>query len=245
MKSVYYLALFVTLAVFPTIGFAADKAEIEAIIKEYLQNHPEVILQSLKKYEATQRKRQEETTFNDSIKNRVKLEVAGSPVKGPEDAKITIFEFSDFQCPYCARSQVVVEEVLKRHKGNIRIVFKHLPLSFHKKAKDASRASMAAGEQGKFWEYKAKLMASLNQWANGNAPQLFILYAKELGLDVKKFEEDQKKESYNKAIEKDVALAGRIGARGTPTFVINGVIVRGAQPIEHFEKVIALTLKEG
>ena len=246
MKRFFTIALLFALFLFPTSGFAeADKAEIEAIVKEYIEKHPEIIINSVRNYEIKKKKVEAEAQFNQSFKNRVDVSIGEAPVKGPDNAKITMFEFSDFQCPYCGRSQATINQIYNKYKGNIRLVFKHLPLSIHAKAKPAARAAMAAGEQGKFWEYKLKLMANMQNWGGGNEKALFTQYARELKLDIKKFEEDQKKESFGKIIADDMAVAQKIGARGTPTFVINGVIVRGAQPLQHFEKVVQKLLSDG
>ena len=246
MKRIFAIALLFASSFFPSSSFAeADKTEIEAIVKEYIEKHPEVIIESVRNYEIKKKQAQAEAQFNQSFINRVDVSIGEAPAKGPDDAKITMFEFSDFQCPYCGRSQATINQIYNKYKGNIKVVFKHLPLSIHAKAKPAARAAMAAGEQGKFWEYKLKLMATMQNWGGGNEKALFTQYAKELNLDIKKFEEDQKKESFGKIIADDMAVAQKIGARGTPTFVINGVIVRGAQPLKHFEKVIEKLLNEG
>lgn len=245
-KRIFTAALLLAALFYPTSGFAErDKAEIEAIIKEYIEKNPDIILQSVRNYEIKMREAQREQEFRQALKKRVDVSIGEAPVKGPDNAKITIFEFSDFQCPYCARSQTALNQVYKEHEGNIKIVFKHLPLSIHAKAKDAARAAMSAGEQGKFWEYKSLLMSTMPEWSRGDEKALFIQYAKQLKLDIPRFEKDQKKESFGKIIESDLAVAKKIGATGTPTFVINGVIVKGAVPLEHFEKVIKEILKDG
>ena len=80
------------------------------------------------------------------------LPIGSSAIKGNKDAKISIVEFSDFQCPYCARLQPTLRDVLKAYPNDVKLVFKDFPLSFHKQAKNAAKASRAAGEQGKYWE---------------------------------------------------------------------------------------------
>ena len=246
MKCILAITLLFATSFFPTTGFAeADRAEIEAIVKEYIEKHPDIIINSVRKYDAKLKEAQKKAQFQQSFNTRVDVSIDKAPVKGPDNAKITVFEFSDFQCPYCGRSQATINQLYKKYEGNIRFVFKHLPLNIHAKAKPAARAAMAAGEQGKFWEYKSKLMTNMQNWSRGNEKELFIQYAKELKLDIKKFKEDQQKENFGKIIDDDMALAQKIGARATPTFVINGVVVRGAQPLQHFEKVIEKILNEG
>src|SRR5690606_24663433 len=88
-----------------------------------------------------------------------KMPVGGSPVKGPEHAKVTIVEFSEFQCPFCNRVGPTLKKIAETYKDDVRIVFKHNPLPFHKDAKPAALASYAAQKLGKFWEYHDKLFA--------------------------------------------------------------------------------------
>ncbi|MCB1652998.1 MAG: thioredoxin domain-containing protein, partial [Pseudomonadales bacterium] len=167
------------------------------------------------------------------------LDLAGSPVLGQDDAPVTIVAFSDFQCPFCARAANTISSLTSAFPNQIRLVFKHRPLSFHRQAKLAAIASMAAHRQGKFWPYHDKLFANRR---NLNRDDL-IGYARDLGMDLAAFESDLNDDQLKKFVEKDDAMAVRLGARGTPTFFINGYRVVGAQPLSRFKQIIRDILK--
>ena len=171
---------------------------------------------------------------------KVNIEVGGAPVKGPKNAPVTVVAFSDFQCPYCARGVPLLKEVEDKYKGKVRIAFKHLPLDFHANAKPAAEASMAANEQGKFWEYHDKLFQNQQQL---DRPAL-EKYAQDLGLNMGKFKAALDSGKYKKLVEDDARLAGQVGASGTPTFFINGKSVVGAVPFPEFAKSIDEALAE-
>ena len=154
--------------------------------------------------------------------------------KGPDDALVTIVEFSDFQCPFCKRVMPTLERVEKTYGDDVRLVFRHQPLPFHKQAPLASEYALAAGEQGKFWEMHDMLFE--NQKAL--MPDDLERYAKDLGLDLGKIKAFIASGKGKKMIAADQAVANRIGARGTPAFFVNGEKISGAQPYANFEKVI-------
>ena len=164
---------------------------------------------------------------------------AHSPFKGPANAPVTLVEFSEFQCPFCSRVGPTLKQLEKDYAGKLKIVFMHQPLPFHDNAQIAAEASMAANEQGKFWEYHDKLFA--NQKALGR-PEL-EKYATELGLDLAKFKDALDKGKFKDAVKKDSELGHKVGAGGTPTFFINGRKLVGAQPVEKFKMVIDAELK--
>ena len=162
-----------------------------------------------------------------------------APSKGPKDAKVTIVAFSDFECPFCARVNPTIDQILKTYGNDVRFVFRHLPLSFHRNAKSAAEAAMAAHEQGKFWEMHDKLFANQRQLSREN----YEKWAEEIGLDMKKFRAALDSGKYSDYVDRDTTDANRVGARGTPAFFINGRLVSGAQPFENFKRVIDEELK--
>lgn len=178
--------------------------------------------------------------MENQFKNPVKIPVGNSPIKGPEDAKITIIEFSDFQCPYCSRADKTMQEVLKAYPKDVRLVFKNLPLPFHKQAEPAARAALAAGKQGKFWEMHDAMFK--NQ--RGLNTEFFNKTAADIGIDVEKFKKDFGSEEVKQMVKDDADLARKHGIRGTPGFFVNGVAVKGAYPFDHFKKIIDRWLKE-
>src|SRR5262245_41542419 len=163
------------------------------------------------------------------------VNTAGAQAKGPETAPVTIVEFSDFQCPFCRRVTPTLKQIEDTYKDNVRIVWKHLPLSFHKDAAGAALAAEAAGKQGKFWEFHDRLFADQTKLG----PEDLKQHAKDLSLDMKRFETDlQNGGEEKKRIDADVAEANALGIKGTPGIFINGRFVEGAQPYEVFAKII-------
>ena len=149
------------------------------------------------------------------------------PVKGPATAAVTVVEFSDFQCPFCGRAIPAVKDVEAAFPRDVRIVWKHLPLSFHQNAMPAALAAEAAREQGgpaKFWAMHDKLFA--NQAALSEAT--YEQYARELGLDLARFKKDVADPKLKARVQEDAQLAQRVGVNGTPTFIVNGETVVGS-----------------
>lgn len=170
---------------------------------------------------------------------RVEVAVGDGPPRGPEDAPVTIVEFSDFQCPYCARVNPTLDAIRERYPDQVRIVFRHFPLDFHKEAPKAAEASRCANEQGKFWEYHDLLFA--NQRALG-VDQL-KQYAARLDLDRSEFDQCLDSGREAAAVQKDVADGRAAGVSGTPAFFINGRFVNGALPLENFVQAIEAELE--
>ncbi len=156
------------------------------------------------------------------------------PATGPADAKVTLVEFSDFECPYCSRAANAVNEVKKKYGDKIRLVFKQFPLSFHKNAHLASQAALAANEQGKFWEYHDKLFE--NQRAL-KRPEL-EKYAKELGLNLPKFKKALDTEKYKKQVDDEIEQGKKVHVSGTPTLFLNGERVQNPTDAEAIGKEI-------
>ena len=143
----------------------------------------------------------------------------GSPEKGSPDAVVTIVEWADFECPACQAMYPVLDQMVERFPGQVRLVFKNYPLKDkHPHAEGAARAAVAAGAQGKFWEMHHKLFAAHGQLETSDIED----YAKELGLDMAKFRADQSAPLILERIEKDVKQAEGLGLTGTPYIVING-----------------------
>ncbi|HZS37074.1 MAG TPA: thioredoxin domain-containing protein, partial [Polyangia bacterium] len=168
-----------------------------------------------------------------------KVPVGNSPVKGNNTAKVTIVQFSDFQCPFCSRVEPTITDLEKDYGKDVRVVWKNNPLPFHPNALPAAEAAMAAAEQGKFWEMHDKIFADQQHLDAAT----YEKYAGELGLNMNKFKDAIANHKYVKEIKDDQALAEKFGARGTPSFFINGKPLRGAQPKEQFKSVIDKEIK--
>ena len=158
-----------------------------------------------------------------------------SPSRGPAPAKVTVVEFSDFQCPYCARGAKTVGELLDEH-DEVRLVMRHNPLPFHPQAKPAAHAMQAALRQdaAKAWALHDLMFGNRKALSEADLQG----YAKKVGLDVAAFDQVRASEAVQKEVAADQALAMKVGARGTPTFFINGVPVRGAQPLDKFTEIV-------
>ncbi len=148
------------------------------------------------------------------------IPVAHSPVYGNKDAVVTVVEFVDFQCPFCARFHEPLMEAIKDFPNDVNFMVKNFPLSFHPQAKPASKAAFAAGEQGKYFEMVDLLLANGRTLSDDKFKEL----AKQLGLNVDKFVKDYKGKDaiWEEYIKKDLEVGAKADVKGTPTFYING-----------------------
>lgn len=149
-------------------------------------------------------------------------------------ARVTLVEFTDFQCPFCARAVPTIDALRKKYGDQLRVVFKQHPLPFHKDARPAHHAAIAAGRQGKYAQYRARLFANQRKLQESDLRD----HARELGLNMKRFDRDRRSPAAEAQVTRDLALARRVGITGTPSFMINGRKLVGAQRIEAFEAII-------
>lgn len=223
-----------------TIMGQLDEARIREIVLQVIKENPEFIQKSLVDHAGTKRIEDQQQQLEISFKNRITdIQAGSSPTRGPEDADITIFAFQDFECPYSQRGAATLESLLKEYAGKARLVFKNRPQTFHKQAAAAAKAALAAHKQGRFWEYHDLLFK--NYRALGE--NVFVKLAKELNLDIEQFNTDRNSKTIEQQLNADIAEAQKHNFRGTPTFVINGVVVAGAQPQSYFENVIKRLLE--
>src|SRR3954462_8660513 len=230
---------------------APSEPEVKAL---YEQHKNEVGGQSfeqvhdrLVQYMKQQKSRERLSGFIDQLKqkhgvqitlappNLPRVEVAAKgPSRGPDNAAVTIVEFSDFQCPYCGRVTPTVEKLMKDYDGKVRLVFRHFPLSFHPNAAKAAEAAACAQDQGKFWPMHDKMFTNQQRLAVEDLKS----FAKELGLDQGKFDkclDSGEKAAMVSADEKDGEQAG---VSGTPAFFINGIFINGAVPYGQFKDAV-------
>lgn len=164
---------------------------------------------------------------------------AEAPARGPADARVTVEVWSDFQCPFCARGAERLTQLREKYGDKVRVVFRHQPLPFHEHARLAAAASMAAHEQGRFWEFHDALFTQQRALDRGSLEAL----AGKLGLDVHRFRQALDSGAYDNYLDAEGVEAQRRGIAGTPTFFINGTPVVGAQPLEAFVKVLDAELQ--
>jgi protein-disulfide isomerase len=166
---------------------------------------------------------------------RVTVSTDGDPSIGPANAPITIVEFSDYQCPYCkAWYQQTFDKLMASYPGKIRFVYRDLPLPMHPQAVPAAEAANCAGEQGAYWKFHNALFSG--QYSLGRTT--YVQYASDLGLDAAAFTACLDDHHTQAEVEADAADAARLGLNGTPSFVINGQVLVGAQPFEQFKAII-------
>ena len=166
---------------------------------------------------------------------RYDIPTAGYPSLGPDNAKIIIVEFSDFQCPFCRRFHSdTYHELLDAYPGQIRFVYRNLPLtSIHPNAMPAAIASLCANDQKAYWDFHEKL------FDNDTLDEAtYIKYATDLKLDVNTFKTCLSSGSHDDFIKKDMDFALNLGVQSTPTFFVNGLAVIGAQPLDNFKQLI-------
>jgi len=144
---------------------------------------------------------------------------------------VTIVEFSDFECPYCAGSMPALDRVLAEYQGKVRRVFKHSPMPFHRNAVMAHRAALAAGEEGRFWEMHGLLYANQTRLDRPTIRR----HAETLGLDLDLFDAFMSSDAGIATIQADRKQAKELGLRGVPAFFVNGRLLAGVQTFEAFK----------
>jgi protein-disulfide isomerase len=240
------IAAFAICSISATPSYA--DAKFDKQIEDYLATDKgkEQLGKALESYmmakQANARKQAEDQAEADverQFKNPVKIDIGKSPVRGPENAKVTIIEFSDFQCPYCSRGKETIDQVMKAYPSDVKVVFKNLPLPFHQQAEPSAKAALAAQKQGKFWEFHDELFGNQGKLS----PEFLEETAKKLGLDMDKFKKDMADPAVMAQINEDKALAAKNDIQGTPGFFVNGVAVKGAYPFDHFKMIIDRWLK--
>lgn len=153
------------------------------------------------------------------------IEIASTDhVKGSEEAEVVLFEYGDFQCPACGAYYPILKEVSSNFEGDVKIVYRHFPLiTIHPNAFPAAKAAEAAGKQDRFWEMHDILFEKQSEWEkSNNSEDIFLSYAKELGLDEQKYQEDFSSSEVNDKIQADMTSGNKLKVDATPTFFLNG-----------------------
>lgn len=223
------------------------------IITEAIEANPDKFIDSLnnavkKSQELMAKKRDEDEgkALEESFSNPLVAEIRSDEmIRGKKDAPLTLIEYSDFECPFCARGYATVMELMKKYDGKIRFVYKHLPLSFHPQAMIASQyyEAMRLQSEEKAAQFHDRIYQDQRKLQGGEG--FLKALAKELKADMNKLAKDVKSEAVQKRIDADVAEAGKFGFQGTPGFLLNGVPVRGAYPASHFDELIEKLKSKG
>jgi len=246
----YLFALFVALSLLLQVqpSYAQSAEEFKALEDEVkaLKEGQQAIQKEIQEIRSSIRAQQEQPVpppFKETV-----MSIEGSPSMGNKDAKLTIVEFSDYQCPFC--SQHVRETMPQIEKdyvttGKLKYVFRNFPLPFHEKASKAAEAAYCAGDQGKFWAMHDRLYANQDALAEKDLPE----HAKAVGLDLEKFQDCLSSGKHAQEIKKDIEDGEKVGITGTPSFLLGyteakGAKVKavkqivGAQPYTAFEAAI-------
>lgn len=225
----------------PSIIYAAIEKDPKGFF-ETVKKAQETYAQTAQQDMAAEEQKKRDQEFSNPLQPKVE---EGRVIFGPKDAKITIVEYSDFECPYCSRGYQTVKEVMKNYPNDVRIVFKHLPLDFHPKALPASKYFEALARQGHDKAEKFHDAIFQNQDKLKKDGEAFMKStAKALGADMKKLEKDLNDPSLMTRINADMEEAKNFQISGTPGFIINGVSLRGAYPFDEFKQIIDRHLKK-
>lgn len=218
----------------------------DAIFK-VLEENPKRLVQVMQKASNEMRRAQQEEAEKaeklqreEEIKNPKKPEIAANrAVRGDRNAPLLIVTYSDFQCPYCQRGFATVEELKKKYGAKMAFMFKNLPLPFHPMAMPAAKRFEAIAKQSaeKAYNFHDEVFKNQNQLSSGGEKFLDAT-AKKVGANVDKMKKDMESDEVKANIEADMAEARKFGIEGTPGFVVGGITLKGAMPMEEFEKVI-------
>jgi protein-disulfide isomerase len=176
---------------------------------------------------------------NKLLEDPVAIPVDGAPVLGPANARITLIEFSDFQCPYCVAATPQLQALVKAYPTQVKLIFKEFPLDIHSRAAFAATAALAAHRQGKFWPMHDALFANHDDLSEQNVTAL----AKSIGLDMQQFERDLHSTAVEQTVQQDIADGDRAGVQGTPTLFIDGQRFNGPLVVKILKPVLDQQLK--
>lgn len=256
MKKLLSILLSCMLFSLPTIGSTQElKDEIKDVLKknpsiliEVINENPVIFIEALQK---ASRKAQALGAAQKQESGQAKLEAAfanpfkplirkDEAIRGTRGAPIVIVEYSDFQCPYCSRGNATVKTLLKKYKGKIQFIYKHLPLSFHSEAKKTAQYYEAIRMQSDKLAFKFhdNIFVDINKLKGGE--KALKALAKKSGVNMKKLKQTLKNkiDSINARIQDDINEAQKFGFQGTPAFVVNGIPIEGAYPVDYFEGLI-------
>ncbi|MGL5061133.1 MAG: DsbA family protein [Microcoleus sp.] len=230
----------------PAQSAAGNQSPVDPKLKEQvlqvIRENPQVVVESVQAYQQQQQDQLKaaQQQFLQQMTTDPKSVIGDSPSKGAKDGKIVLLEFSDFQCPFCARAHENVKQFMAKHQDKVTLAYKHLPLtSIHPQAMPAAKAAWAAQQQGKFWEYYSALFEGQKQLGE----EFYVATAQKLNLKLDKFNSDRNSPAAEAAIQKDIQLARSVGIEGTPFFVMNGKTFSGAVEVAEMEKILASVSK--
>lgn len=250
-----------------TVSNTASNAENSALkeqIKSIIKDDPSIILDALKSkprefvetiQEAARvaqedmiknREKEEKEKFEKSFENPLTPNIPDSEtIRGSKNGPIVLVEYADFQCPYCGRAYEIVNELMKKYEGKVKFVYKHLPLDFHDQAQLAAQYFEAISNQSadKAWSFHDDLLKNVPAISKGKA--FFDSVAKKVGCDMGKLAKDVESKEVIERVKADKDEATKFEFHGTPAFILNGIPLSGAQPLEKFVSIIDELVKRG
>jgi protein-disulfide isomerase len=221
---------------------AAQRKEVEAIIKDYLLSNPEVMMEVQSALEAKMDKIQTERAAVAIKQNAAEIfRPAGSPVVGNAKGDVTVIEFFDYNCPYCKKAFHEVAQLVEKDK-QVKLILKEFPI-LSKGSEEAAKVALAAKMQGKYWEFHRAMQEAPGQTNEAAA----LRVAEKLGLDMTRLRKDMASPDVKKEIDETRALAAKLGIQGTPHFLVGDRIIPGAPEnlLEQMQKTVAEVRKEG
>jgi len=256
MKKLVAILFSILVFLMPSMSSANElKDDVREILKnnpsilvDVINENPGIIIEALQNaskkaqaLNAAQReqadKRKRDAAFSNPLKPVIRNDEA---IRGTRGAPITIVEYSDFQCPYCAKGNETVQALMKKYKGKIQFIYKHLPLSFHSEAKNTARYYEAIRMQSNKLAFKFhdNVFADIKKLHEGE--KALIALAKKSGVNMKKLQKTliNKNDVINSRIQQDISEAAKFNFQGTPGFLVNGIPVKGAYPLEYFDGII-------
>jgi len=213
-----------------------DDKQLESAVLEIIRRHPEVVFEAVMNHHRERARAERLALWKAAAEHPVFLDLTSAPKQGPHDAPLTLVEIADFRCPACAAAQPAVETVMRKYKGRIQLAYLHAASPSDALSGQAARAAWAAHRQGRFFEYKAKLFALQGQVH----PEDLTRISRELSLDMVQFERDRQSDDASRQINADMEQVKRASVPGTPTFVLNGVLVSGTVAVEDFDQLIQI-----
>ncbi len=246
-------------------GDSGDKAlsetEIKALVAQHIKENPNIVFDVIKenpvvfwetmetaaneaketfaKRKQEEQAKQVEQMVDAAIDNPLQPKIReDEAIRGAPTAPLVLVEYSDFECPYCARGSRVVEQLREKYGVQLQTVYKHNPLSFHKQAKNAAIYYEALRLQDPAKSFQFHDLVFADQGGLGKGDAFFKEMAEKAGADMARLEKDLKSDAVEQRISADMKEAASFGFNGTPAFILNGVPVKGAYPLEHFEMII-------
>jgi protein-disulfide isomerase len=239
----------------PSVGYASSSDEAAAQLRDILKNHPDIVFDILKEHseellDVVQQgsdKRRRTTLikqWESDITQPKQVALEGRPAGGSADAPVTIIAFSDFLCTYCHQAAFTVGNLMKRYPGKIRLIFKQMPKTEAGRIAGAWFIAAYQTDKAKAWKLYGLIFDRQQKVENDTLPALREI-ASESGFDVKKLEAEVsgKNQYFNTMIDEDAADASALGFVGTPYFLVNNMVLRGALPMENFVDAVEMALK--